>query len=227
MLLPLLLAAALPASADPRGADPRGHELSAELGGLPTREESFGLFTDQPLTRSWGLRGAFGFGPHLSLLGDLQVSRTGTLYSLDDYEQGVSEDDALVASLQTTTLAVGPKARLPLGAKGRIAPYAALQGVALFSAARLDDDPTADDNPGQLTQRVAAVGLRGVVGAEWAMFAAGGLQGVLHLEAGYLGALPGKVRDHTSAPDATGEAPVLGDLQHGGAVVQAGVGVRF
>jgi hypothetical protein len=230
MLLPLLLAAALPAAAAPGSAgDPRGHELSVELGGLPTRDDTFLLFTDQPLTRSWGLRGAYGFGEHLSLLADLQVSRTGTAYDLAVYdgESITSGADALIASLQTTWIGVGPKARLPLGPKGRIAPYAALQGVALFGTARLDDDPNADDNPGQLTQRTASVGLRGVAGAEWTVFSVGGVAAVLHLEGGYLGALAGKVRDHGSAPDAEGKAPVLGDLQHRGGVVQAGLGVRF
>jgi hypothetical protein len=145
-MLSLLLALALPASA-------ASHEINFEAGWLNSSDTAWNRFSTSDMYGTYGLRVGVAFHPRIAAIAGWQHGVSGvTIYTGDFeseeyYEEG-EEGGVISTGFYGDQFTLGLKGDVEL-AKW-LHPYATVQAVGLRAIARLDDDQSDDENPGQV-----------------------------------------------------------------------------
>lgn len=189
--------------------------VMAEIGSIRNADQNYALFADTNGMFGGGARLAYRPASHLELRLGYQLARHGaTVYSANSgYSDFTSAIDSIFESaFFGHTMTVG--ARVDASIEGMLLPYAALDAVGLLADVRFDDDPSARDNPGQVTAMGFAPGAGLVGGLELRVPPQSDVQVGLHLELGYTYLAPMDLAD-------------FGTMQAGGFTVRSGLGLRF
>jgi hypothetical protein len=191
-------------------------------------DEAFDLYSPNDALGSMGLRLEQHLRGPLSLVGSYSRRRVASEYFDSLVNSGKdpsdTEEAALVASFAGQQITLGPKLRHDFGPAFSV--YAVGQGLAFVGTTRIDDDPTADDNPSELTMRAWAPGFVAAGGVEFAP-KIGSVPLSTFLEMGYNWTAQMDFNDPNIRENGTNEPASMGDLAFRGFYVQLGVGVRF
>lgn len=198
LTLILALMAATPAMA----AD---NELSFEGGFLEAQDDAWRVFSSSELVPAYGVRGALKVHDRIAIVATYNHARRGaSLYS---------PTDQLLGSSAYFGNEVGLGVKVDYSFWDWLQPYAHLDGLLHLGRARLDGQPSADNNTTLVNQRGTTGGFRGMGGVEF-QIPSKSLTAGLYVEAGYTWLAPIQMGD-------------FGDLDFGGFTLRSGVGVRF
>lgn len=181
------------------------HELDVEIRSTASHDDSFRRFNDAGGVGTWGLRGAYALTPHVKLAASWAHGGRG----VDAY---LPDDSTYRSQLKVETFGLGLRGGWLY--KGIVGPIATAQALGLWGTARMDEDPTRNDNPGQYVRRGGAFGFTASAGVEARVPAYGWAQPAASLEFGYL----------ATTPLGFGE---LGGVSFDGLTVRGAVGARF
>lgn len=199
----------------PRRPPPR-FEVGVELGSLNNSDRSYDLFASGNGMGSRGIRLGYRLAERLQLVASWHHIGQGARVELpsgEDYDYDFDyRGSSFVAALLVEQFSLG--ARVDVAVEELFLPYLTVQGTAMQTTARLDDDPTSNTNLGQVQEDGVGLGVLALAGAEVRMPAGSPVQFALHTELGY-----GLV-----APIELGS---FGSMQPGGFAARGGVGLRF
>jgi hypothetical protein len=200
VLIHLALMFGLPAMA----AD---HEASFELGNLHNGDDAYNVFSERAGMPSVGGRVGLALTERLA-------ARAGWHHVAQGADVFIGEEEAHLASAFTAEeVTLGVRADVSLG--DFLLPYVAIDGLALLAKARLDDDPSDENSPGQVQERAFAPGALAMGGLEVRIPKENAPFTVaFQIEAGY--ALVGEL-----------DLGNLGTMKPGGFAIRSGLGLRF
>lgn len=191
--------------------------IAGELGSLGNDDPAYDLFSEGDSMGSAGVALGFTLVNHLSLVGSWHHFRHGatvvvggTDSSTDaDFESNSQEfRSAWIANEGTLGL------RVDASVRDVLFPYVTARGTLLGARMRLDDDPTVNDNPGQVQAGGLTQGVMGTAGFELRIPPNSDIQVAWTLEFGHSWL-------------ARADFGAFGSMQPGGFVARSGLGLRF
>lgn len=203
-MLTLLLSTALAAS----------NEINVEAGWLGSPTDAWETFSDAGVYGSGGLRIGYALHPNLAVIAGWQHGETGmSVVSYDATNDYYDEEFAFQTGFTGNQVTLGVKADTRITAWLR--PYVTVQGDLLLATARFDDDPSQDDNPGQ----IAVHGFTGGV------LATGGLD--FPIELGHSGVAVAPYAEFGYGWLAPMQLGTMGEVAMRGFTGRTGIGFRF
>jgi len=211
-------------AADP----PPPREVHLVTGSFASGDRHFGLYSPNDHIGASGARLGLRVAGRWSLVGDYTRRTVVSEYSepMVDNASDTAEHPTLTASFTGQQVTLGPKFQAnPLPWLGT---YGTARGLLFFGTTHLDDDPTTDDNPNQLTARARAPGFVAAAGIQVnPVLEQRSVRPSGFFEAGYgwtrpLAFVDDTIQEHSSSAPAS-----MGSLTFRGAYIQAGVGLRF
>jgi hypothetical protein len=179
--------------------------VDAELGKFAYPDDAFARFSNGDAMPLRGFRVGYRFAEH-------GVAQLGWLHGGRGMTTDLPNQRSFVAAYLVEQLSAG--VRVDANFDDVLLPYAAARGLVAVQRARLDDDLTVNDNPGQVQAGAVAPGGELLIGLEVRVPPDERVAVAFTIEAGYGAVLEAELGD-------------LGGLRSGGAVIHSGLGLRF